>query len=134
MPYRVMLDTNIISNSLRYPEGAAALRFKSYEPGEICVSVVVSAELQFGAVKIGSDRLFRQLDEAAQLYDVVPWTIEIVPFYAAARVALERKGTPIGSNDLLIAAHALALDLPIVTDNTREFSRVPNLRVENWLD
>lgn len=134
MPYRVMLDTNIISNSLRYPEGAAALRFRSYGQGEICVSVVVSAELQFGAVKIGSDRLFRQLGEAAQLYDVVPWTIEIVPFYAAARVALERKGTPIGSNDLLIAAHALALDLPLVTDNTREFSRVPNLRVENWLD
>jgi len=134
MSYRVMLDTNIISNSLRYPDGAAALKFKSFGQGEICISVVVSAELQFGAVRIGSERLFGQLREAAQLYDVLPWTAEIVPHYARARAALERAGTPIGPNDLLIAAHALALDLPLITDNIREFSRVPNLRVANWLD
>ena len=129
-----MLDTNIVSHALRHPQGAAARGIRSYAPGEICISVIVSAELRFGAAQIGSRRLDDQLDEAEGLYDVIPLTADIVSHYAAVRTELEKAGRPIGPNDLWIAAHALALDLPLVTANIREFSRVPNLRVENWLD
>lgn len=134
MTHRVMLDTNVVSNILRYPHGAAAQRSRQFAQGEICISVVVAAELRFGAARINSQRLIAQLDEAEHLYDVVPWTRNVVPHYASARIALERAGTPIGPNDLLIAAHALAWKVPLATANTREFSRVPNLSVENWLD
>lgn len=129
-----MLDTNIVSNMLRYPFGPAASRFLGFAKGQLSISLITEAELQFGAVKIGSARLLEQLKVAATLYDVLPLDRRAVESYARLRADLERVGTPIGPLDTLIAAHALSLDLILVTDNVREFSRVPGLRVENWLD
>ena len=96
--------------------------------------MIVAAELRFGAKKIGSSKIGRQLDLAETIYDVLPLTADVIQSYSDIRVRLERLGTPIGPYDLLIAAHAVSLDLPLVTANVREFSRVAGLRVENWLD
>ncbi len=134
MTYRYMLDTNIVSHVLRHPDGGAAARFRAFSRGELCISVVVALELRFGAEKIGSQRLLNQITAAATLYNIVPLDAGVADTYSVVRVALEKSGTPIGPLDTLIAAHALSLDLPLVTANIREFSRVPGLRVENWLD
>jgi len=129
-----MLDTNIVSNVLRWPNGRAGVRIRTFARGELCISAIVAAELQFGAVKIGSQRLADQLRAAARLYDILPLDQGMVGAYGQLRTHLERAGTPIGPLDTLIAAHALTLDLTLVTANVREFTRVPGLRVENWLD
>ena len=134
MTHHYMLDTNVVSNVLRYPNGAAARKFRSFDKGALSISVIVAMELRFGAEKLGSQRLAEQIAIAASLYDILPLDAGAIGFYATLRAGLERAGTPIGALDTLIAAHALALDLTLVTDNIREFSRVPNLRVENWLD
>ena len=134
MIYRAMLDTNIVSNALRYPNGSAARTMTLVGQPPVCVSVIVAAELRFGAQKLGSARLTSQIVGILDTLDVLPLEAAIAQRYAEIRTALEASGRPIGPYDLLIAAHALALDLTLVTDNTREFSRVPNLRVENWLD
>ena len=134
MIYRAMLDTNIVSNALRYPHGNAAHMMTLPDQPAICVSVIVAAELKFGAQRVGSSRLTSQIGGMLATLDVLPLDSGVAQTYAEIRTTLEAAGTPIGPYDLLIAAHALALNLPIVTDNIREFSRVPNLRVENWLD
>ena len=129
-----MLDTNIVSNALRYPNGLAAERMTL--PGQlpICVSAIVAAELRFGAEKVRSVRLAEQVAGILRNIDVLPFDGAAATAYAELRAALERAGTPIGPLDMLIAAHAISLDLTLVTDNIREFARVPNLRVDNWLD
>lgn len=129
-----MLDTNIVSNMLRYPLGQAANRFLGFAKGQLSISVITAAELQFGAVKVGSARLLEQLKVAATLYDVLPLDRRAVEAHAHLRTDLERVGTPIGPLDRLIVAHALSLDPILATDNVHEFSRVHGLRVENWLD
>lgn len=134
MTHRYMLDTNIVSHVLRRPESSAAALFRQFRPGELCISIIVALELRFGAERIGSRRLIEQIEAAANLYDILPLDIGSAVAYAQTRAALERAGTPIGPLDTFIAAHALSLDLPLVTANIREFSRVPGLRVENWLD
>lgn len=132
--WRVMLDTNIVSHIMRYPNSGTADRMATYAPDELAISSVVLSELLFGAVRVGSKKLRAQIDFVLQTTTVLPYEAGAAEQYAAIRAHLEREGTPIGGNDLFIAAHALALDLTLVTDNIREFSRVPNLRVENWLD
>jgi tRNA(fMet)-specific endonuclease VapC len=132
-PYEMMLDTNIISHLMRFPYGPVRERLLA-TPSAACVSVVVVCELRFGARRVNSRRLDAQITDILSVIDTVSIGPEIVPHYAGTRASLERQGTPIGSTDLLIAAHALALDVTLVTANIREFSRVPNLRVENWLD
>jgi len=134
MNYRAMLDTNIVSNALRYPLGSAAQRMTLPGQPPVCVSSIVAAELHFGARKVRSERLSEQVSGILRTIDVLPFEASAAAAYAELRTQLEGLGTPIGPLDMLIAAHALALDLPLVTDNVREFSRVPNLRVENWLD
>jgi len=130
----VMLDTNIASAVMRSPEGPLWDRLEGYAPGEVCMSIVTSAELRFGIERIGSVRLLRQFEMLLEAIEVMPVAVPADETYARIRAHLQRAGTPIGANDLLIAAHALALDLTLVTANIREFSRVPDLRVENWLD
>lgn len=130
----VMLDTNIASAVMRSPEGPLWDRLETFAPGDVCMSVVTSAELRFGIERVGSVRLLRQFEMLLDVFAILPFAVPSDEAYARIRTDLERAGTPIGANDLLIAAHALALDLTLVTANIREFSRVPNLRVENWLD
>jgi len=130
---RYLLDTNILSNLVRNPKGRIAQRIEAVGEDNVCTSLVVSAELRFGALKKGSERLSSQLEAVLSALDILPLEEPVDVRYAALRLALERAGTPIGGNDMLIAAHALALGVTLVTANEREFSRVLGLAVENWL-
>jgi tRNA(fMet)-specific endonuclease VapC len=130
MPY--LLDTNIMSELMRHPAGRICDRIAQNEQ-RVCTSIIVVAELKYGVVKSGSRRFAGQLAAILGGIEVIPFETPAEVAYAELRTQLERAGRPIGGNDLLIAAHALALDLTLVTANEREFSRVPDLRIENWL-
>jgi tRNA(fMet)-specific endonuclease VapC len=130
---RYLLDTNILSDVIRDSRGRTAERIADLERGAVCTSIIVAAELRFGAVKSRSVRLSTRVAELLDTLDVVAFEAPADIAYAKLRARLEERGRPIGGNDLLIAAHTLALDLTLVTANEREFSRVPDLRVENWL-
>jgi tRNA(fMet)-specific endonuclease VapC len=127
-----LLDTNILSDLMRHPAGRIANRIAQTEQ-RVCTSIIVIAELKYGIAKVGSRRLAIQLAAILGGIDVLPFETPADVAYAELRTRLERAGRPIGGNDMLIAAHALALDLTLVTANEREFSRVPDLRIENWL-
>ena len=129
-----MLDTNIVSHVIRAPTGAVAQRLQSTAPGACCLSIITLAELRFGAARVNSDRLRRQIDGFVSLAPAVSFQHPAELAYAEIRSELEARGKPIGPHDLFIAAHALSLDLTLVTANIGEFSRVPGLKVENWLD
>ena len=129
---RYMLDTNVVSGIVREPGGVIARRAAALEPGSIAISVIVAAELRYGAVRRGSARLTRQLEAVLSAIETLPLAAPADRHYGMIRRALERIGRPIGHNDLLIAAHALALDTALVTNNVREFARVPGLTVERW--
>lgn len=130
---RYLLDTNIISDLVRNPAGIAMQHIAHLGAEQVCTSIIVACEARFGAAKSGSQRLARQLDLVLAHLEILPLEIPVEEHYADIRNALEQAGTPIGPNDLLIAAQARALGLTVVTNNLREFSRVPALAVENWL-
>ena len=134
----LLLDTNIISDMMRNLQGPAARRaiaISSTGPGGrlgLYTSVIVQCELEFGLRRQPSKRLQIAYDAVMQSIDVLPLTKDIVSRYADLRSQLEAAGTPIGPNDLLIAAHAMALSAILVSADT-EFLRIPGLQVENWL-
>ena len=128
-----LLDTNIISALLRDPEGRAARHVARVGHRKICTSIIVSAELRYGCAKKGSPRLQARVEDILATIPVLPLEVPADVDYGRQRVQLEASGQPIGGNDLLIAAHALALGLTLVTHNTREFSRIVGLQVEDWL-
>jgi tRNA(fMet)-specific endonuclease VapC len=130
---RYLLDTNIVSDLVRNPAGSVMKHIARLGAEQICISIIVACEVRFGAAKSGSQRLARQLELVLAHLEVLPLETPVEEHYADIRNRLERAGTPIGPNDLLIAAHARALGLTLVTDNLREFSRVSGLMVENWL-
>jgi tRNA(fMet)-specific endonuclease VapC len=130
---RYLLDTNTLSNLIRQPQGTVAERIAVVGEENILTSVIVACELRYGAVKRGSRRLTKQVEAVLGALTVRSLESDVERIYAAIRVALEKKGTPIGAHDMLIAAHARALDAVCVTDNVAEFKRVPTLKVENWL-
>jgi tRNA(fMet)-specific endonuclease VapC len=129
-----MLDTNIISDLIRNPQGRAAKRIaRIAENNNICTSIIVAAELRYGCAKSGSTRLLKAVEDLLSEIDVLSFEVPADAEYGGIRAELEREGKPIGSNDLLIAAHAHATGATIVTANTDEFKRVRGLNVENWL-
>lgn len=128
-----MLDTNIVSALARDPRGVVSEHIAQAGPGAICVSIITAAELRFGCVKKGSQKLLAQIEAILGGLDVVALDIPADIDYGRIRFELEAAGTPIGPNDLLIAAHAHSLEAVLVTANTGEFERVKGLRVENWL-
>lgn len=128
-----LLDTNILSDLIRQPAGRVRDRIAECGEDSICTSIVVASELRFGAAKKGSARLTAQMEAVLGAISVVPLEEPADRHYAEIRAALEQTGTPIGANDLLIAAHARASGRTLVTANEREFRRVPGLTVENWL-
>jgi len=130
---RRLLDTNIVSDLIRNPQGRAAQQIVQVGEAGVCTSVIVAAELRYGAAKKGSERLSIQLERVLGALEVLPFEGPADRIYGELRARLESAGTPIGGNDMLIAAHALAADCCIVTDNEREFSRVFGLTVVNWL-
>jgi len=130
---RYMLDTNIISDLIRNPQGRAAKRIAKVGEHNICTSIVVAAELRYGCAKSGSKRLIKAVEDLLGEIGVLPFDVPADAEYGAIRAELEAAGTPIGSNDLLIAAHACATGATIVTANADEFKRVRGLTVESWL-
>jgi tRNA(fMet)-specific endonuclease VapC len=130
---RFLLDTNIVSDLIRNPRGRCAAKLEAVGEGNVCTSIVVSAELRYGAAKKRSARLTRQLEEVLSALEILALEAPSDTQYAQVRTKLEAAGTPIGGNDLLIAAHALSLGLTLVTDNEREFAYVHGLKTENWL-
>jgi len=133
MPQRYLLDTNVLSHLIRRPGGAVAHKIASVGEDNLCTSIVVACELRFGARKKKSDLLTARVDQLLETLAVIAFDVHADRAYAEIRDALESRGQPIGGNDYLIAAHALVQDCVLVTDNTQEFRRVPNLAVENWL-
>lgn len=135
MEFRFLLDTNVVGDLVRRPQGKAASRIAQEGESRVCTSIVVAGELRFGAAKRGAKKLTTQLEAVAVLsaLPVLPLQEPADRYYGELRSYLERRGKVIGPNDMLIAAHALALELTLVTANMKEFLRVPRLRVENWL-
>lgn len=131
--FRYLLDSNSLSDLIRHPGGKVARRFAVVGEPVVCTSIIVACELRFGAAKKGSSELSIRIDQLLASFNVLPLDREADRHYAEIRAHLSRKGQPIDSNDLLIAAHTLALDLILVTDNVDEFARVPELSIENWL-
>jgi len=129
---RRTLDTNICSYILRRHPVSMIERFATLDRGALWLSAIVAAELRFGALKLGVPRFQAAVEAWLSGFDVRPWPLEATQHYAQIRAALERTGTPIGGMDLMIAAHALAEDSVVVTNNAREFHRVPGLAVEEW--
>jgi tRNA(fMet)-specific endonuclease VapC len=131
--FRYLLDTNILSDLLRNPGGRAARSLAVVGEPTVCTSIVVACELRYGAAKKGSAQLSERVETLLASLEILPLDKESDRRYAEIRSHLDRIAKPIGPNDLLIAAHTLALDLILVTDNIDEFARVPSLPIENWL-
>src|SRR5437016_1683324 len=129
---RYLLDTNIVSDLVRKPQGRAAEHVRRVGEEQVCTSIIVAAELRHGAAKNGSPRLARQLDAVLGALDVLPFAAPADTAYGEIRTRLEQTGRPIGGSDLLIAAQAVALGYTIVTDNEGEFARIDGLLRENW--
>ena len=129
-----MLDTStciyIINN--RPPE--VLERFRSYKAGEVGISSIAASELAYGVSKSGSIKNRKALDMFLAPLQVLPFDVQCLWFYADLRASLEKKGLTIGPMDTLIAAQALSIDGTLVTNNLKEFSRVPKLKLENWLE
>ncbi|MDP1737088.1 MAG: type II toxin-antitoxin system VapC family toxin [Caulobacter sp.] len=130
---RYLLDTNIISDLVRNPLGLAAQRVALLHGANICTSIIVAAELRFGVARRGPGRVASAVEGALAQMSVLPFDEPADRAYARIRAELEAAGRPIGGFDCLIAAHALAADCTLVTANEREFARVPDLLIENWL-
>jgi tRNA(fMet)-specific endonuclease VapC len=130
---RYLLDTNVVSDLVRHPEGRISERIREVGEAQVCTSIIVAAELRYGAMKRGSPRLATQLEAVLGALDVLPFEAPADTAYGLIRTRLEQIGRPIGGNDLLIAAQAVSLGYIIVTDNEDEFARIDELIGENWL-
>ena len=130
-----MLDTNIASALVNQAHiGRVFDKLMVFGADRACISIITAAEIRFGLAKRSSPRLERNVSLLFETIQIVPFDAPADMHYAEIRAYLSKAGQIIGPNDLFIAAHARALDLTLVTDNIGEFSRVPDLRVENWLD
>lgn len=129
---RRTLDTNICSYILRRHPTSMIERFARLNPRELWLSAIVAAELRFGAAKLASPRFTSAVEAWLSGFDIQPWPLDATHHYAQIRSGLERAGQTIRGMDMLIAAHALAEDSVIITNNAREFHRMPGLAVEEW--
>jgi tRNA(fMet)-specific endonuclease VapC len=131
---RYLLDTDICIYIARQKPPSVLARLRRSRPGDVGMSVITYLELVYGAWKSRrrEDNLGR-IEELESLIPVLPLDASAGLHYGQVRAELEGKGSPIGAYDLLIAAHALSLGLTLVTNNVREFRRIPKLRVENWV-
>jgi len=132
---RLMLDTNICIALIKQKPAGVLKKFNDFQVGDICISSVTLAELRYGVAK----SQFQEKNQAALDDFILPLEIAVfdasaASYYGALRASLERKGTLIGAMDLMIGAHALSQNLTIVTNNVREFNRIPNLVVVDWFN
>ena len=133
MRIKYLLDTNICIYIINQKPKYVFEKFEEYNPGEIAVSSITACELAFGVEKSGSLKNRAALEKFLVPLDVLPFDESAIWHYARIRQHLQSKGTPIGSLDLLIAAHALSLNVPLVSNNTNQFERVEGLYLENWI-
>lgn len=131
---RYMLDTDIVSDAMRNPAGETGKRWLDLGDDALCVSSIVASELRVGALKRGSARLHAIVEEFLTRIQILPYEAEASHHFAEIRNFREKQGKPIGTTDLFVAAHARSLGMTLVTANVREFSAVPELRIENWLE
>jgi tRNA(fMet)-specific endonuclease VapC len=130
---RFMLDTSICVELLRGRAPAVLARMRSLDVDEVTISSITLAELQYGVAKSANPARHEVLlAEFCAPLDILPFDALAAETYGRTRTAIERNGTPIGPLDALIASHALSLHVTLVTNNDREFRRVPGLRVEKW--
>ncbi len=131
---KVLLDTNICIYLIKQKPAEVLQKFVTYNVGDVGVSSITVAELQYGAQKsqrpAGNEHALEQFVAPLMILD---FDYEAAKTYGRIRAVLERQGTPIGALDMLIAAHALSLDVTLVTNNEREFARVPGLTIDNWV-
>lgn len=127
-----LLDTNICIYVINQKPIQVIERFKQQQLGDIAISSITAAELAFGVEKSGSVRNQQALEKFFAPLEILPFDESCIGYYAKLRHDLQRQGTPIGSLDMLIAAHALATDAILVTNNIGEFARVQGLRLQNW--
>lgn len=133
MPIRYLLDTNICIYIQRRKPGEVLVHFQKLKPGDAAISVITWGELLYGAERSQQrKRALQVLEEFKSLVPVLPMPENAGIAYGAIRASLESRGELIGNNDLWIAAHAKAAALTIVTNNEREFQRVPGLKILNW--
>lgn len=132
-PVGYLLDTNILSSLLREPKGNAAQQVREVGADKIYTSIIVACEMQFGIRKKASAPLTQRVESLLESIQILDFKPPADVHYGEIRHFLQKSGTIIGPNDLLIAAHALSENLIMVTDNTNEFKHVPKLHVENWL-
>ena len=131
---KLMLDTNICIYIIKQQPVAVLKRFLEYQIGDIGISSITLSELRYGVAKsTHQEKNTKALDEFITPLEVVSFDEEAAHIYGDIRAALEKAGTPIGSMDMLIAAHAVSLGIPLVTKNTREFVRIPTLNSIDWI-
>ncbi|SPE22457.1 tRNA(fMet)-specific endonuclease VapC [Acidobacteriia bacterium SbA2] len=132
---RYLLDTDICVYLARRKAPGVLARLRDLRPGDVGMSVITHLEMVHGAWKsLRREENLGRIEELESLIPVLPLDASAGQHYGQVRAELERKGSPIGAYDLLIASHALSLGLTLVTNNVREFRRVPQLRVENWVE
>jgi tRNA(fMet)-specific endonuclease VapC len=129
----ILLDTNICIYVINARPAAVLERFRRYRMGEIGICSVVAAELAYGVAKSGSSRNRQALELFLAPLVILPFDEPALWVYGELRAELERRGTPIGSLDTMIAAHALSQQAPLITNNSREFAKVPGLQLDNWV-
>jgi tRNA(fMet)-specific endonuclease VapC len=133
MTPRYLLDTNIVSDLIRHPQGSIAKHIARVGEARVFTSIIVAAELRTGAARRASARLSAQVEAVLGAIEILPLDVPADATYGTIRAELESQGQPIGGNDLLIAAQALSQGAVMVTGNHDEFSRIAGLPVENWL-
>lgn len=131
---RYLLDTNIVSGLIRNPQGPVADRIQKVGEAHVATSIIVAAELRYGAARKASARLTAQIEAVLGVIEILAFEEPADRVYGMLRAHQEKTGRLIGGNDLLIAAQAISLGFTLVTANEREFSRVKGLRCENWLN
>lgn len=133
MAFSHLLDTNILSELIRNPQGIVRDRIAEVGESSVCISLIVAAEVRYGCAKKNSQRLTEQADAILAALPILPLEANVDWHYADIRNDLEARGLLIGPNDLFIAAHARVLGLTLVRRNVREFKRVRGLKVQDWL-
>jgi tRNA(fMet)-specific endonuclease VapC len=127
-----LLDTDICIYLINRDRPQVLAQLRRFHPTSIAISSLTLAELAWGVAKSGSPRNRAALESFIASFTVLAFDASAAFDYGDLRARLQRAGTPIGPMDMLIAAHALSLDMTLVTNNEREFRRVPDLRIENW--
>lgn len=133
MSIKLMLDTNICIYIINRKPPYIAEKFSRYEIGDIGISNITACELAFGVEKSGSAKNKTALTKFLAPLSILPFDKQAIWHYARIRQSLQNRGIPIGALDMLIASHALALDITLVTNNTKEFERVDGLMLDNWV-